>query len=78
MDINFTTDKSKIRTIRPGDKHFQIPDKFVLYQRAGFEISANCPREYMKVIQLCYANGWLKPVANMSEKEYIFMGLTND
>jgi hypothetical protein len=44
--------------------------------RAGFEINHGCPTEYKMIINECIRNGWLKPVANVTERELIFMGLT--
>lgn len=78
MNFNYATEKSKLRAIRPGDKHFQIQDQFTVSSRASFEISNDCPVQYMQVIQTCYQNGWLKPVAHITEREYIFMGLSNE
>jgi hypothetical protein len=46
--------------------------------RAGFEISNNCPAEYKSIFITAINAGWLKPVANLTERELIFMGLTND
>jgi hypothetical protein len=46
--------------------------------RAGFEINAQCPREYKMIISECINNGWLKPVAHVTERELLFMGLSND
>ena len=43
--------------------------------RAGFEISNRCPAEYKVVLQECINNGWLKPVAYMTERELLFSGL---
>ncbi len=76
--INFTTHNSKIHTLKPGDKHFQIPDKFTIIRRAGFEIDAKCPTQYKQIIAECYQRGWLTPVANVTEREMIFMGLSDD
>ena len=76
--INFTTYNSTVYTLRPGDKNFLIHDQFTLANRAGFEIDAECPAQYKQIIVECYQRGWLKPVANVTEREMIFMGLTND
>ena len=76
--INFTTHNSKVHTLKPGDKHFQITDKFTVANRAGFEIDAKCPAQYKQIIAECYQRGWLIPVANLTEREMIFMGLTDD
>lgn len=76
--MTFTTYQSQLRTIKPGDPRFHINDQFVTAPRAGFEISSGCPYSYREVIQQCINNGWLKPVATVTERELIFMGLSND
>ena len=73
-----TAKPSMIRTIKPGDNGFTIIDGFVTSPRAGFEISNNCPAEYKSIFITAINAGWLKPVANLTERELIFMGLTND
>lgn len=76
--MTFKTHKSQIRTIRQDDPRFQIQDQYVIATRAGFEISDRCPIEYKLVLQECINNGWLKPVAHMTERELLFAGLSND
>ena len=49
--MSFVTHQSIIRTLRPGDQHFQIQDKFAVAQRAGFEITDDCPKDYLCIIQ---------------------------
>jgi hypothetical protein len=55
-----------------------IQDGFVRAPRAGFHILPECPKEYKMIISECINNGWLKPVAHITEREYIFMGLSAD
>jgi hypothetical protein len=76
--MNITTHQSSIHTIRPGDKNFNINDKFVTAQRAGFEITGSCPGNYATVIVECINRGWLKPVAHVHERDLIFMGLSQE
>jgi hypothetical protein len=76
--MNIKAHKSQIRTIRQNDPRFDIVDEYTVAPRAGFEISSGCPREYKLVLAECINNGWIKPVAYMTEKEMIFMGLSND
>lgn len=73
-----TSHNSKIRTLRPGNKNFNIIDGMVIAPRAGFEISNRCPENYKDLIVECINHGWIKPVANVTEGEMIFMGLTNE
>lgn len=76
--MTFIAHRSHIRTIKQDDPRFQIQDQFVIATRAGFEISNQCPVEYQMVLQRCINNGWLQPVAYMTERELVFMGLSND
>ena len=75
--MTFKIHQSKIRTIKPGDKHFHMVDGMVTVQRAGFEISQRCPENYRDLISECINQGWLKPVAHVHERELLFMGLLN-
>jgi hypothetical protein len=74
--MTFTVHKTQVRTIKPGDPNFVINDGFVQTNRAGIEISQRCPENYKDLILECIHHGWLKPVANVTERELIFMGLT--
>ena len=76
--MNIKTHKSLIRTIKQDDPRFRIVDKFTTCGRAGFEISKQCPREYGLILSECIDRGWIKPVAYMTEREMVFMGLSND
>jgi len=76
--VTFKIKQSQLRTIKPGDPRFHINDGFVTTPRAGFEISKKCPEEYRRILTECWRNGWLMPVAHMTERELLFMGLTKD
>lgn len=73
--MSYTVYQSQIRTIRANDPRFIINDGMVVSPRAGFHILQECPREYKLIIQDCIDRGWLQPVANVTERELIFMGL---
>lgn len=74
--MNIKPHKSQIKIIRQDDPRFDIFDGMMMAPRAGFEISSGCPIEYKMVLQECINNGWLKPVAYMTERELMFVGLT--
>jgi hypothetical protein len=74
----YQTRKSQIRTLKQGDNNFTIIDGVMTAPRAGFEISNNCPAEYKSIFITAINAGWIKPVANVTERELIFMGLTNN
>lgn len=76
--MNIKTHKSQIRIIRQNDPKFDICDGYTVTPRAGFEISPGCPAEYKQILAECINNGWVKPVAYMTEREILFMGLSND
>ena len=74
--MKITTRNSQIRTIKQSDPKFTIVDGVVTSPRAGFEITQRCPENYRDLILQCLDNGWLKPVAYMTERELIFLGLS--
>lgn len=67
-----------IKTIKPGDKMFKIHTGFTLTDRASIEIDPQCPSNYANIVAQCYHNGWIKPVAHVTEKEYTLLGLSNN
>lgn len=76
--MTFNIRKSQIKTIKPNDPRFLINDGLVVSPRAGFELNQKMPHEYRLIIQQCLQNGWLTPVANVTERELLFMGLSKD
>jgi hypothetical protein len=70
--------ESKVKSIRAGDRQFMIQDGFASYPRAMLHVLPECPIEYSLIIQKCFNNGWIKPVAHVTERELIFMGLANE
>jgi hypothetical protein len=76
MDNLFaTTMTDSIKTIRPGDKMYRFQNGFMLSDRASIEISPKCPPNIANFIAQAYQNGWIKPVAHCTEKEYMLLGL---
>jgi hypothetical protein len=73
--MKFTSHKSQIRTLKQTDPNFVIYDGLFQAPRAGFEISQRCPEEYKMILNECILKGWLTPVAHVTERELIFMGL---
>lgn len=73
--MNISISRNKVRTIRQDDPRFFIQDGLYITPRAGFEIDQQCPENYKIILATCIDNGWLKPVAHVSEKELIFLGL---
>jgi hypothetical protein len=71
--FNTTKPRYKIKTLKSGDSDFTFShDGFTLTPRAGFQISSGCPRIYKEIIQECLHKGWLKPIANMKESEFMW------
>ena len=66
-----------IKSIKKGDKLFKIHNGFMTSDRASIEISPECPSHIANLIAQAYDAGYIKPVAHVTEKEYILMGLSN-
>ncbi len=66
-----------IKTIKPGDKMFNTHNGFISSGRASIEIDPRCPQQYANIIAQCYDAGWIKPVAHVTEKEYMLLGLNH-
>lgn len=67
-----TNSKIKIKALKRGDNNFTINDGLTLTPRAGFQINQECPREYKLILAECINNGWIIPVAFMTETEYMW------
>lgn len=72
------THRSQIHSIKQGDLHFMIEDGLMMAQRAGIEISDDCPASYRDLIVSAYNKGWIKPFANITEREMLFLGMTTE
>ena len=68
--IKITARPTQFKTLRPGDPYFVMDNGLVMTPRAGFEISQDCPRNYLTILQTCIDRGWIKPIAYMKESEY--------
>lgn len=62
--------------LRPGHKDFSFAEGSIVMTRAAFEISNNCPAEYRSIFITAINAGWLKPVAYVSDEEYMIMQLS--
>ena len=78
MSTFITANTKSIRTIRAGDPKFKIPAGIVMSDRASIEIDSVCPTAYSKIILEAYSKGWIRPIAHVTEREYILLGLGSD
>jgi len=76
--INYTPHKTKVHKILPTDNNFSITDEFIVYQRAAIHFDQNIPHSYAKIVIDCINNGWIKPVAYITEREKLFIGLSEN
>lgn len=74
--MTFITTQSKVHTIRQGDDRFTIQAGFVSYPRAMLHVLPECPEYIRDIIQTASAQGWIKSVAHVTEREMLFIGLT--
>jgi hypothetical protein len=70
--MTFTTTDKTIKTIRKDDPDYIIDNGIIMSPRAGFEISNDCPKQYISMVTEAIKNGWLKPIAYMKESEYVW------
>jgi len=75
--VTYTVARTNVKSIRPGEPHFTISNGLVVTSRASFEISRNCPAEYKSIFITAINAGWIKPVAHVTEEEYMVMQLSN-
>jgi hypothetical protein len=75
--MKLTKSRSTIKFIDSNDPLFVIRDGDYLAKRAGFKINPHAPAEYKRIIFECIDNGWLTPVAYMTNKEIVLAGLSN-
>jgi hypothetical protein len=75
--MTLATNDTKIRTIRQGDYDFFISDGVKLAPRAYIEVSDICPSNMKLMIHRAMADGYLKAVACVKEKEYVWEKLSD-
>ena len=78
MFMKIKISHNPVKTVKNDDPNFMIRSGITLSPRAGFEVSLKCPKEYRMIIRDCIDNGWLKPVAYMTEREMMISGLLKD
>jgi hypothetical protein len=76
MTFISTCEELKTYKIKPGDPEFNIMGKFTVSRRASIEISPKCPHYIAQIIHQAVDNGYIVPVATITEREKIFMGLS--
>lgn len=74
--MRITPHQSRIRTLTQDDPNFYIQENFLRSPRAGIYIDKECPAVYQSIIEECVNNKWIVPVANLTERELIFIGLS--
>jgi hypothetical protein len=76
FSMTFTLHKSQVHTIREGEKNFTIQDGFVSYPRAMIHVLPGAPTNVAQTLNWAIAQGYVKAVAHVTERELIFMGLS--
>lgn len=75
--MTFAKTDTKIKEIRQGDKDFFISDGIKLSPRAYIEVSDVCPSNMKLMIHRAMAEGYLKTVACVKEKDYMWEKLSD-
>ena len=76
--IEYMLHRCKVHKIEPSDPHFNIIDQYMIVQRATIHFDPKIPNAYAKVIAECLSKGWIKPVAYITEREKLFIGLSEN
>ena len=71
--MTFTVAESPWVTLRKGDPSFQLQGPLTVANRAGIEITSQCPREYASIIAQAYERGWIKMVAVVPKDDPTYM-----
>jgi hypothetical protein len=71
-----TNNETKTYTLKRGDPDFLIQGKFTIAPRAYIEINPKCPTHIANIVAAAIERGYVIPVATITEREKIFMGLT--
>lgn len=66
----YTKSDTAVVKLTQSDPGFSFMDGLCIVQRAGLEISSDCPQKWVDVIATAMEKGWLKPVAYMKQEEH--------
>lgn len=75
--MTFVNNNTKIREINQGDPDFLITDGIKMSPRAYIEISDVCPTNIKLAIHRAITDGYLKVVACVKEKDYMWEKLSD-
>lgn len=72
MSQYLTPSKTSFVKITQGDADFMMTDGITLMPRANIEISDVCPSSLKMAIHRAMADGYIKCVAHVKEKDYMW------
>jgi hypothetical protein len=75
--MNIGVHNTGVKEIESGNPLFTINSGIVVSHRAALKISQRCPENYRNLIAECVGHGWIKPVAYVTDEEYMLMKLSN-
>ena len=71
--VTFTVAETPWVTLKPGDPSFQLQGPLTVANRAGIEITKNCPKNIANDVVLAIQAGWIKAVANVPRTDPTLM-----
>ena len=74
---SISINNSGIREIDSSNPLFTINGGLVISRRAGIKIDSSCPSNIVNMIACAYDQGWIKPVAYVTDEGYMVMKLSN-
>lgn len=70
--MSYIVKPSEVKTLFPGDQGFKFDSDMVEYPRAAIVITEDCPDNLKAQIWIYQRKGYIKPVAYVPTKEYIW------
>jgi len=65
-------DTPEVKILSPGDKGFKFTSNLIEYPRAAIAITDECPENLKAQIWIYQRKGYIKPVAYVPTKEYVW------
>lgn len=70
--MSYTVNPIEVKTILPGDTGFKFTSNMVEYPRAAIVITDECPENLRAQIWIYQRKGYIKPVAYVPTKEFVW------
>lgn len=70
--MSYLVKPTEVKTLLPEDNGFKFTINLIEYPRAAIVITKSCPDNVAQMIQLYQKKGYIKPIAYVPTKEFIW------